>query len=29
LKDFLVLQEMLRSWRLTSRMKRSMLVGMQ
>lgn len=29
LKDFLVLQEMLRSWRLTSRMKLSMLVGMQ
>jgi hypothetical protein len=29
LKGFLVLQEMLRSWRLTSRMKRSMLAGMQ
>jgi hypothetical protein len=29
LKDFLVLQEVLRSWRLTSRMKRSMLAGMQ
>jgi hypothetical protein len=29
LKDFLVLQEMLRSWRPTSWMKRSMVVGMQ
>ena len=29
LKDFLVLQEMLRSWRPTSRMKRSMLAGTQ